>query len=131
VRAEKNDCVTRGKRLISNWQEVKIQEVYRDGIFKLLRSPGIDSASLCSLACRNDNSIPTRFLAPIYCSKNSSTGHCHTLTETLPPLPNKAPSPSASVSCYTDKKEKEIFPIYKELQMVSVAKSYEEGLPNI
>ncbi len=119
-----------GKRWAFTWPE-KIEEFYRDGIFKLLRSPGIDSARLCSLAGRYNNSIPFRFLAPIDCSKNSSTGHCHTFTETLPPLPNKAPSPSSSVSCYTDKKEKKIFPIYKELQMVSVAKSYEEGLPNI
>ncbi len=29
----------------------------RDGIFKLLRSPGIDSASLCSQAGRHDNPI--------------------------------------------------------------------------
>jgi hypothetical protein len=41
----------------------------RDGIFKLLRSPGIDSASLCSLAGRYDNPIPTQFLASIDCSK--------------------------------------------------------------
>jgi len=38
-------------------------------IFKLLRSPGIDSkesvpASLCSLAGRYDSPIPTRFLDP-------------------------------------------------------------------
>ncbi len=39
------------------------------GIFKLLWSPGIDSASLCSLAGRYDNPIPTRFLAPKDCSK--------------------------------------------------------------
>ncbi len=32
------------------------------GIFKLLRSPKIDSASLCSLAGRYDTPIPTRFL---------------------------------------------------------------------
>jgi hypothetical protein len=33
----------------------------------------------------------------------------------------------------TDKKEKKIFLIYKEIQMGAVAKSYtyEEGLPNI
>ena len=40
--------------------------------FKLLRSPGIDykeSASLSSLVGRYDNPIPTRFLAPIHCSK--------------------------------------------------------------
>jgi hypothetical protein len=42
--------------------------------FKLIRSPGIDSkesipTSLCSLAGRNDTAIPTRFLAPIECSK--------------------------------------------------------------
>jgi hypothetical protein len=61
----------------------------RDGIFKLLRSPGVDSlsqyfqtfleprnrfqgmnsASLCSLAGLYDNPIPTRFLAPIDCLK--------------------------------------------------------------
>ncbi len=45
-----------------------------DGIFKLLRSPwiklkGIDFASLCSLAGRYDNPIPTQFLAPIDCYK--------------------------------------------------------------
>ncbi len=39
------------------------------GIFKRLRCPRIESASLCSLAGRHDNTIPTRFLAPIDCSK--------------------------------------------------------------
>jgi hypothetical protein len=33
------------------------------------RFHGIDSASLCSLAGRYDNPIPTRLLAPIDCSK--------------------------------------------------------------
>jgi hypothetical protein len=33
------------------------------------RYHGIDSASLCSLAGRYDNPIPTRFLAPIDCLK--------------------------------------------------------------
>ncbi len=37
--------------------------------FKLLRSPGIDSARRCSLAGRYDNLIPSRFLAHIDCSK--------------------------------------------------------------
>ena len=37
---------------------------YRDGIFKHFRGPGIDSVSLCSLAGRKDNPIPTRSLAP-------------------------------------------------------------------
>ncbi len=46
-----------------------LQPHHRDSIFKLLRSPGIDSASLCSLAGRYDNPITTRFLAPIDCSK--------------------------------------------------------------
>jgi hypothetical protein len=32
---------------------------------------------------------------------------------------------------YNDKKEKKIFLIYEEIQMGSVAESYEEGLPNI
>jgi hypothetical protein len=40
------------------------------GIFKARnRFQGIDSASLCSLAGRYDNPIPTRFLVPIDCSK--------------------------------------------------------------
>jgi hypothetical protein len=44
-----------------------IQEFSRAGICKLLWSRffGIDSASLCSLAGRYDNPIPTLFLAPI------------------------------------------------------------------
>jgi hypothetical protein len=41
----------------------------RYGIFTSLRSPGIDSTSLCSQAGRYDNPIPSRFLAPIDCSK--------------------------------------------------------------
>jgi hypothetical protein len=40
----------------------------RARISKRLRSPGIDSASLCSLAGRYGNPIPTRYLAPIDCS---------------------------------------------------------------
>jgi hypothetical protein len=32
---------------------------------------------------------------------------------------------------YTDKKEKKIFRIYREIQSGAVTKSYEEGLPNI
>jgi hypothetical protein len=39
------------------------------GIFKLLKNPGIDSASLCSLPGRYDNSIPIAFPAAIDCSK--------------------------------------------------------------
>ncbi len=47
---------------------------YRGGIFKFSMEPrnrfqGIDSASLCSLAGRYENPIPTWFLAPIDCSK--------------------------------------------------------------
>jgi hypothetical protein len=41
----------------------------RAGIFKLCRSPGIDSASLCGLAGRYDNPFPFRFLAFIDRSK--------------------------------------------------------------
>ncbi len=41
----------------------------RARIFKLLRSPEIDSASLFSLAGRYNNHIPTRYLAPIECLK--------------------------------------------------------------
>jgi hypothetical protein len=46
-----------------------LQKIVRDVIFKLLRSQGVDSASLCSLAGWCDNPIPTQFLAPIDCSK--------------------------------------------------------------
>ncbi len=42
-----------------------------------LKSPGIDSASLCSLADWKDNTIPTQFLAPIDCSKILATGQYH------------------------------------------------------
>ncbi len=41
----------------------------RDGIFKLFRSSGIDSVSLCSLVGRYDNPVPSRFLVPIHCYK--------------------------------------------------------------
>ncbi len=40
--------------------------------FETLKKPknrGTKSARLCSLACRYDNPIPTRFLAPIDCLK--------------------------------------------------------------
>ncbi len=50
-------------------QEKRGQKDARDGIFELLRRPGINSCSLCSLAGRYDNPIPTRFLAPIDCAK--------------------------------------------------------------
>ncbi len=47
-------------------------------IFKLLRSPRIDSKEpippgRVALAGRYDNPVPTRFLAPVDCKKNSST----------------------------------------------------------
>jgi hypothetical protein len=48
--------------------------LYQSPNFLLLRSPGIDSASLCSLASRYDNPISTRFLAPMDCSKIPVTG---------------------------------------------------------
>ncbi len=38
-------------------------------IFKLLRSPGIESASQCNLAGQYDNPFPTRLLVPIDSSK--------------------------------------------------------------
>ncbi len=80
-------------------RNILVLTMFWGGIFKLLRSPGIDSkesippricslspyfstlmehrnrvqginsASLCSLAGRYDNTIPTRFLAPIDCLK--------------------------------------------------------------
>ncbi len=46
-----------------------LQSDSRDGILKLLRRLGIDSASLCSMAGRFDKPIPTGFLAPIFCLK--------------------------------------------------------------
>jgi hypothetical protein len=54
------------------------EEGPRAGIFKLWRSPGIDySASLCSLAGRYDNPIPTRFLASIDCTKIPALVNSH------------------------------------------------------
>jgi hypothetical protein len=47
--------------------------LYRARIFKLLKGPRIDSKEsippACSLTGRNDNPLPTRFLAPIDCLK--------------------------------------------------------------
>jgi hypothetical protein len=60
----------------------------RARIFKLLRRPricrfqGINSASLCSLAGRCDNPVPTRFLAPIDCLKFKDS--LHRLVEVIP-----------------------------------------------
>ncbi len=52
------------------WERIKITTIFNSvGIFKLLGSPGIDSASLCNLAGRYNNPIPIWFLAPIDCSK--------------------------------------------------------------
>ncbi len=51
----------------------------RDGIFLTFKEPRnrfqeIDFASLCSLAVRYDNPIPTWFLAPLDCSKIPAQG---------------------------------------------------------
>jgi hypothetical protein len=59
----------RKKYSIVGWKAGKNSKEYRARLFKLLRSPGIDSASLCSLADRYDNTIPFWFLAPIDCYK--------------------------------------------------------------
>ncbi len=61
----------------------------RDDICKLLRTPGIDSASLCSLAGRCDNLTRTRFLAPMDCSKITA------LDTAVPP-----PPPSVAILQY-------------------------------
>jgi hypothetical protein len=54
---------TREKRDRAMWESTKT-------VFLVLRSQRIDSASLCSPAGRYvNNPIPTRFLAPIHCSK--------------------------------------------------------------
>ncbi len=52
-------------------------------LFKLLRSPGIDSTSRCSLAGLYDNPIPTRFLAPTKCLKlqHRRKGECVCMEE--------------------------------------------------
>ncbi len=53
------------------------KEKYKDRarIFKRVWGPRMDSASLCSLAGRYDNPLPTRYLVPIL-FKNSSSIHC-------------------------------------------------------
>ncbi len=60
-----------------------------DGIFKLLWSPAIDSAtaSLCSLAGRYDNPLPTEFLAPIDCSKIPALELYFTSSKLYPRIP--------------------------------------------
>ncbi len=66
----------REKTLSLNWSLLQIHLLSkpnifplfnRDGIFKLSRNPGIDSASLCRLLGLYANPIPTGFLAPIDC----------------------------------------------------------------
>jgi hypothetical protein len=49
---------------------------YRTRDFKLLRSPGIDSASNVAWRAGTTNPIPTRFLAPIDCSKIPALTSC-------------------------------------------------------
>jgi hypothetical protein len=78
-------------------------EETRARIFKCFMDPmnrfqGIKSASLCSLAGRYDNPIPTRFLAPIDCLKIPALfplPHPHTQLHTHPrivtPLPPRLP----------------------------------------
>ncbi len=59
-----------------SWCQAICPQVRKDraSIFKRLCSPGIDSASLCSLAGPYDNPIPTRFLAPTDCLKILALG---------------------------------------------------------
>jgi hypothetical protein len=54
--------------------QVGIGFAYRDSNFKLLRSPGINSARLLIPAGPYHNPFPTRFLAPHRLFLNSSTG---------------------------------------------------------
>jgi hypothetical protein len=56
------------------WQQGRGEGRERDlsRIWKHLKVQGIDSACLCSLAGRYNNTIPTRFLASIDCSKISA-----------------------------------------------------------
>ncbi len=57
---------------------------YRARIFKLLKSPRIDSKKSIPPAGRYDNPIPTRFLAPIDCLKIPALGfECQTLKNPL------------------------------------------------
>ncbi len=72
-----NSCAGILKQSMGARNRVGIGLLYRPArarIFKLLRSPRIDSKEpilpgLCSLAGRYDNPIPTRFLVPIDCLK--------------------------------------------------------------
>jgi hypothetical protein len=67
---------------------IQPNHVSRARICQRFRSPRIDSASLCILAGRYDNPLPTRFLAPIECLKIparvwvrscrvAKSSHCH------------------------------------------------------
>jgi hypothetical protein len=61
-------CKQRGEGGLSQRRQQKkvgaYSNIFRARIFKLLRSPGINSTSICSLAGRYNKLIPTRFLAP-------------------------------------------------------------------
>ncbi len=48
---------------------LNVEKIRRRYFYKLSSSPGIDFASLCSLAGLYDSPIPTRFLAPTDCCK--------------------------------------------------------------
>jgi hypothetical protein len=97
-----------------------VQRAYnRDRIFKLLRSLGIDSTSQCSLADRYNIPTPSQFLAPTDCSQVPTQDRTPpTSLVSLPPTLHSSPRKTK----YTDKKENQIFLIYKEIQNGAVAK---------
>jgi hypothetical protein len=70
IEESRNTGQKRGEMILKELRkEILLKELrktivfHRARIFKLLRSPGIESARLCSLAGRYENPIPTRFLA--------------------------------------------------------------------
>ncbi len=75
-------------RLYPSWNNF-----LQHGVFKLLRSPGIDSASLCSMIGRYVNHIPTRFLDPVYCSVLKFQ-HCPNLFQDAHNEPNPGSHPA-------------------------------------
>ncbi len=71
-------------------QTIKAEPVFLNVLEPRNRFQGLNSASLCSLAGRYDYPTPTRFLAPIDCSKIPAQDSCPPLSLYLPSLTSNA-----------------------------------------
>jgi hypothetical protein len=95
-------CFYSTEPVFSTFKEVKEARNQFPGIyFQGIDFQGIDSASLCRLAGRYDNPIPTRFLAPIDCSKIPVYWLCSPLS--LSPHPRSRLTPIFLFSVKNDR----------------------------